>query len=199
MCQRCLKTKPDRCHHCSQCNRCVLKMDHHCPWVANCIGFFNYKYFMNMLVYTTATCWFVLATSWQVFSHVLGERGESVDYRVAYYVVTSYLLAGTLGFVITGFLAFHLWLISKQYTTIEFCEKRSDNEAAFRTSPYTRGTLGNLRGVFGDNPILWLVPFCKIHFRFSSLFLCVVANTRGEGLLFEVREDLKAQVMHKTQ
>ena len=40
-----------RTHHCKQCNKCVLKMDHHCQWVLNCIGFYNYKYFMNMLVY----------------------------------------------------------------------------------------------------------------------------------------------------
>ena len=50
MCQRCLRTKPDRCHHCSQCNRCVLKMDHHCPWVANCVGFQNQKYFYLLSV-----------------------------------------------------------------------------------------------------------------------------------------------------
>lgn len=56
MCQRCLRTKPDRCHHCSQCNRCILKMDHHCPWVSNCIGFYNYKYFMNLLFYCSVTC-----------------------------------------------------------------------------------------------------------------------------------------------
>ena len=26
-------------------------MDHHCPFINNCIGFYNYKYFMCMLVY----------------------------------------------------------------------------------------------------------------------------------------------------
>lgn len=151
-------------------------MDHHCPWVANCIGFFNYKYFMNMLVYTAATSWFLLFTSWPLFSHVLS-RTDSVDYRLAYYVLTSYLLAGTLALVISGFLSFHLWLISKQYTTIEFCEKKADNEPSFKTSPYTRGTLGNLRGVFGDNPMLWLVPFCKLMKLMIRSFSC--KYTRG--------------------
>jgi hypothetical protein len=28
-CKKCNSIKPDRTHHCSSCNRCVLKMDHH--------------------------------------------------------------------------------------------------------------------------------------------------------------------------
>ncbi|KAI8982965.1 hypothetical protein BDB01DRAFT_135481 [Pilobolus umbonatus] len=31
-CHMCECFKPDRSHHCKECNSCVLKMDHHCPW-----------------------------------------------------------------------------------------------------------------------------------------------------------------------
>ena len=51
-CRKCTAWKPERCHHCSVCGRCVLKMDHHCVWVANCVGAYNYKFFLLFLVYT---------------------------------------------------------------------------------------------------------------------------------------------------
>lgn len=30
ICKKCIAPKPPRTHHCSVCQRCVLKMDHHC-------------------------------------------------------------------------------------------------------------------------------------------------------------------------
>ena len=38
--------KPTRAHFCSQCGFCVFKMDHHCPWINNCVGHRNMKYFL---------------------------------------------------------------------------------------------------------------------------------------------------------
>jgi hypothetical protein len=37
-CDRCQTVKPLRSHHCSVCRGCVLGMDHHCPWLNNCVG-----------------------------------------------------------------------------------------------------------------------------------------------------------------
>ena len=51
-CDKCQAWKPMRAHHCSICNKCVLKMDHHCPWVGTCIAYHNYKAFILFTTYT---------------------------------------------------------------------------------------------------------------------------------------------------
>ena len=73
-CSKCLMIKPARCHHCRLCNRCVLKMDHHCPWIANCVGFNNHKYFMNMLLYSSLILIFVSCTYSECVADTLFDR-----------------------------------------------------------------------------------------------------------------------------
>merc|ERR1711998_681063 len=50
------KLKPDRSHYCHITKRQVLRMDHFCPWVGNCIGFYNYRYFYLFLFYMWSGC-----------------------------------------------------------------------------------------------------------------------------------------------
>jgi palmitoyltransferase len=51
-CKRCQAWKPERTHHCSVSGHCVLRMDHYCIWVVNCVGLLNYKHFLLFLWYT---------------------------------------------------------------------------------------------------------------------------------------------------
>jgi hypothetical protein len=62
VCDTCQLFKPARTHHCSHCNRCVLKYDHHCPWMGNCIGYHNYKFYLQFIVSTWFLVWIMNLT-----------------------------------------------------------------------------------------------------------------------------------------
>merc|ERR1719379_2267046 len=69
-------------------------------------------------------------------------------------------LAGFLGFLVTIFFGFHIYLALKAMTTIEFCEKAIKRHAydGDHAQLYNRGLCGNIRAVLGDNTLLWLLP-----------------------------------------
>ncbi|CAM9927049.1 unnamed protein product [Choristocarpus tenellus] len=60
ICARCNAFKPIRSHHCRICGRCVIRMDHHCPWVNNCVGAGNQKHFLLFLVYALVASIYIL-------------------------------------------------------------------------------------------------------------------------------------------
>jgi hypothetical protein len=48
MCSQCQTFKPPFTHHCRICNRCISRMDHHCPWVSSyCDGIIIYPHIMH--------------------------------------------------------------------------------------------------------------------------------------------------------
>mmetsp|Transcript_10718 Transcript_10718/g.24431 ORF Transcript_10718/g.24431 Transcript_10718/m.24431 type:complete len:370 (+) Transcript_10718:60-1169(+) len=59
-CARCHLAKPQRAHHCGVCRRCVMKMDHHCPWLNNCVGAGNYRFFYVFLLWSVMLTIYVM-------------------------------------------------------------------------------------------------------------------------------------------
>ncbi|KAM8975262.1 palmitoyltransferase ZDHHC20 [Pelodytes ibericus] len=168
-CDRCQLIKPDRCHHCSACDVCVLKMDHHCPWVNNCVGYSNYKFFLLFLMYSLIYCLFIAATVLQYF--IKFWTNELQDTSAKFHVLFLFFVAAMFFISILSLFSYHCWLVGKNRSTIE-----AFRAPTFRNGPEKNGfSLGfskNLREVFGDEMKYWLFPV------FSSL---------GDGCSFPTR------------
>eukprot|EP01116_Phalansterium_solitarium_P001059 TRINITY_DN1085_c0_g4_i1.p1 TRINITY_DN1085_c0_g4~~TRINITY_DN1085_c0_g4_i1.p1 ORF type:complete len:264 (-),score=71.44 TRINITY_DN1085_c0_g4_i1:380-1171(-) len=166
-CKLCTGSKPDRTHHCKKCNRCVLKMDHHCPWTLNCIGFRNYRYFVLIIMWASASISFALLTNLGTTYDAWNAPNKQAD---EYLILTSFVLSCFQLFNVLPLFMFHLWLISKNMTTLEFLEKYQQAIDKPYENPFNVGFVQNWTQVFGPNPLLWFLP--------------VSVNAPGDGVHF---------------
>ena len=111
--------KPERTHHCSTCKRCVLVMDHHCPWLSNCVGFKNRKTFMLLIIYAFFVGVFGILGS--IFPLVvLGGELKQKNYSHFWKFIIG-IIADILGVIFVGvminFLSYHFYLVNNNKVT----------------------------------------------------------------------------------
>ncbi|XP_075919509.1 palmitoyltransferase ZDHHC20-B-like [Petromyzon marinus] len=154
-CERCQLVKPDRCHHCSVCDSCVLKMDHHCPWVNNCVGYSNYKFFLLFLLYAALHCVLVTFTVLRYFLRFWTEG--LADTQARFHILFLFLVAAMFSVSLLSLLGYHGWLLAINSTTLEAFRApvfRGGDEAG----DFSLGLVQNVRQVLGEDPRLWLLP-----------------------------------------
>jgi len=139
ICATCKIIRPPRSKHCSMCNRCVARYDHHCPWINSDVGAGNLWKFLVFLFSTGAVCNYCSYLCFYVLYGILEEkqifnaviRTQYGDIPVSWTHIFQYLtyyhgillglglFCGLISFVLYGFGLYHCFLISKNTTTNE--------------------------------------------------------------------------------
>ncbi|XP_041929970.1 palmitoyltransferase ZDHHC9 isoform X1 [Alosa sapidissima] len=118
-CYTCKIFRPPRASHCSICDNCVDRFDHHCPWVGNCVGKRNYRYFylftlslslLTIYIFAFDIVHVVLRSVDSGFVNTLKETpGTVLEVVVCFFTLWS----------VVGLTGFHTYLISLNQTTNE--------------------------------------------------------------------------------
>jgi len=173
--------KPPRAHHCKVCTKCILRMDHHCAWIGNCVGARNQKFFILFLLYTVLYSLAGLAICIMNLILWLMEYGkESRGYaNYGWGTVNKIFLAiGAVFFLLFAF--DFMWeqfeAVIENQTTVETYKNMVGRPGTF---------FQNMEKVFGKNKWAWLLPFTpKIEVNALELLyyeIEITGDQKGKG------------------
>lgn len=159
-CRKSGALKPDRAHYDSMTKELVLKMDHYCPWVANCIGYSNYKFFVLFLFYAISYCLFIIGTTIAPFIQVWSgndvEGYKESGFRLQLILV--FLVASVFSVSLVFLFGLHFYLISKNRTTIELYGSPVISSVGQYKDAFNLSCMQNWQQVCGKSCWQWFIP-----------------------------------------
>ncbi|CAN1238218.1 Probable protein S-acyltransferase 15 [Linum grandiflorum] len=172
-CDKCSKYKPPRAHHCRVCRVCVLRMDHHCLWINNCVGYWNYKAFFNLVSYATAACIYSMVVILNCSTHKDWDIEGQLHFKIVY--ILSGILMGGMSITLGTLLGWHIYLIARNMTTIEYHEGTRAAWLAKKSGqmyrhPFNISVYGNISSVLGPNMLKWFCPTAVGHLKDGTSF-----------------------------
>ncbi|CRH00027.1 palmitoyltransferase, putative [Plasmodium relictum] len=152
ICDKCnYLVRPERAHHCRSCKKCVLKMDHHCPWIGTCVGEKNLKFFFLFLLYGFLITLYITMTTMPKFIMSLYAKKNMAQINLNHATLLITICAALTLFLALLFMnCQYIYFISRNLTVIE--SSYSD------INPYDLGIYNNWKMVFGEFKWEWFFP-----------------------------------------
>ena len=141
-CRTCKIYRPPRSNHCSVCDNCVLKHDHHCIALGTCVGLGNYRWF---LLLCGNMCILLPAVFWLAKNQLFGIYYDNPDIAAQEFILANAALIIVLVLSLVGFGAFALLFIYHYFITSHNLTTNEHLKKYYKVNPFDYGTWVNLK------------------------------------------------------
>lgn len=144
-CITCNLIRDVRTFHCDRCGLCIEKHDHHCGYLSNCVGVYNYKKFFLFIIIAFIHVSFMDLISIHYIAKFAGKSNNDYEWIIIFIIIIL-LFASIFGFFIFWMIMQHLVTIFQNRTTREFIKNKE-------YKVYNRGCANNFNEALCRNSI----------------------------------------------